>query len=305
MQQLTGKAFNRAANFISEHARPLERALFEFHFGSGSDSNVLIELEKFQNEDGGFGRGIEPDLRMPFSSPFSTSVAFQVLRELDVAGDHDMVLNGIGYLERSYDRSIGGWEPTGSSANQFPHAPWWNYKPSPNEGRLDLLAQANPGAELAGYLTLYSEQTNASFVEEVVSSAIATFDRLPDDMEVHVMMCYMRLAEMADGTVAQRLLPKLHRGVHLVTGDSSDDWDSYGGRPLWFATTPSSLLSPELSLSIPIQLDYEIEKQTDDGSWQPNWAWGQYEDDWSLAKVEWAGHLTLRNLLTLKAWDRI
>jgi len=83
------------------------------------------------------------------------------------------------------------------------------------------------------------------------------------------------------------------------------EWQAYGGRPLWFAATPSSLLSRELALSIPIQLDYEIENQTDEGNWQPNWSWGQYDDDWSVAKVEWAGYLTLRNLLILKAWDRL
>ena len=189
MPQITGETFGSAANFITDRARPLERALLDFHFGSGSDSDVLIELKKFQNEDGGFGHGIEPDLQMPFSSPFSTSAAFQVLRELNVPGDHDMVRNGIGYLERSYDRSVGGWEPTGQSVSQFPHAPWWDYKPPPNEGGLDLLKKANPGAELAGYFSLYSEQTDVGFVEEIVSSALTTFDRLPDDMEVHTMMC--------------------------------------------------------------------------------------------------------------------
>ena len=164
---------------------------------------------------------------------------------------------------------------------------------------------------------MYSEQTDASFVQEVVSSALAPFDQLPDDMEVHAMMCYMRLAEIFETTetsetagmarteVAKRLLPKLRRGVHLVTTDNPDEWEAYGGRPLWFAATPNSLLSTELAQSIPIQLDYEIENQAVDGSWQPNWAWGQYEEDWSLAKVEWAGYLTLRNLLILKDWDRL
>jgi hypothetical protein len=208
---------------------------------------------------------------MPLSSPFSTSVAFQVLRELNVPGDHDMVRNGVGYLERSYDRNVGGWEPIGPDADQFPHAPWWDYKPPKNEGRLDSITQSNPGAELAGYLTLYSEQTDANFVEEVVSSALAMFDRLPDDMEVHTMMCFMRLAEMAGGPVAQRLLPKLRSGVHMVTSSSPEEWEAYGGRPLWFGVTPSSLLSQELTLATPIQLDYEIENQSDEGSWQPNW----------------------------------
>ncbi len=68
--------------------------------------------------------------------------------------------------------------------------------PPKNEGRLDLLAQSNPGAEFAGYLTLYSEQTDVSFVEDAVSPTLATFDRLPDNMEVHMMMCHMRLVEM-------------------------------------------------------------------------------------------------------------
>ena len=101
MPQLSGKAFKRAANFITNSARSLERALFDYHFGSGSGLDVLIELKEFQNEDGGFGQDIEPDVRMPVSSPFSTSVAFQVLQELNVPSDHDMVRNGIGYLKHS------------------------------------------------------------------------------------------------------------------------------------------------------------------------------------------------------------
>jgi len=80
MPQLSGKAFDRAGNFITNSARSLERALFDYHFGSGSGLDVLIKLKKFQNEEGGFGQGIEPDLRMPVSSPFSISVALQVLQ---------------------------------------------------------------------------------------------------------------------------------------------------------------------------------------------------------------------------------
>jgi hypothetical protein len=57
-------------------------------------------------------------------------------------------------------------------------------------------------------------------------------------MEVHTMMCYMRLLEITDNAemprraVAQQPLPELRRGVHLVTTDNPDDWEAYGGRPL-------------------------------------------------------------------------
>lgn len=115
----------------------------------------------------------------------------------------------------------------------------------------------------------------------------------------------MRLAEMAPGPVAGKLLPELRRGVHLVTGDKPDDWQNYGGRPLWFAAAPDSLLSDELQDSIQVQLDYEIESQADDCGWHPNWSWGQCESVWEAARVEWAGYLTLRNLLTPRAWGSI
>ena len=60
-----------------------------------------------------------------------------------------------------------------------------------------------------------------------------------------------------------------------------------------------------LEEAIQSQLDHEIDQQTSDGSWQPQWAWGQYEDDWPTAKVEWAGELTLRNLLAFESWGRL
>ena len=163
MAQLTQSAFDRAARFIALNARPLERAIFQYRFGSGSIQDVIAELGKFQNGDGGFGHGIEPDLQMPLSSPFATTLAFQVFRELIAPGDLPIIRDGIKYFERTFDRSIGGWDPVGPRGDEFPHAPWWNYQPV--DGRLDQLKQVNPGAEIVGYLHLYSDQADQEFVE--------------------------------------------------------------------------------------------------------------------------------------------
>ena len=291
MAQLSQHAFDNAAEYIALNARPLERAQFVYHFGSGSVSDVLTELGRFQNDDGGFGHGIEPDLRMPLSSPLASTLAFQVFRELAVPGDQPAVGDGIKYFERAFDRSIGGWDPVGPRGDEFPRAAWWNYEPV--EGQLSPLKQANPGAEIVGYLHLYAGQVDPAFLEEASTQVLNAFEALPDDMDFHAMMCFARLAEMAPGRVVEKLLPKLRRSVHMVTGENPGDWRSYGGRPLWFAPAPGSLLSDELQDSIQVQLDYEIESQSGDGSWQPNWSWGQYESDWETAKVEWAGYLTL------------
>jgi hypothetical protein len=48
--KLTPEAFDRAKAFIQNQARPLEQALFTYHFENGSQDAVLNELSKFQHE---------------------------------------------------------------------------------------------------------------------------------------------------------------------------------------------------------------------------------------------------------------
>ena len=57
--------FDRAEKFIYNNARLLERQLFAYHFKGGSREQVLTALRAYQNEDGGFGHALEPDIRCP------------------------------------------------------------------------------------------------------------------------------------------------------------------------------------------------------------------------------------------------
>lgn len=161
--------------------------------------------------------------------------------------------------------------------DDYPHAPWWDYVPF--DGVLDADRRSNPGAEIAGYFHLYSDQVD---------------DRLSNEV-----------TEMAPPEIAEQMLPKLKRGVKLVTFGNPEVWQNYGGRPLWFAPRPDNLLSEHLSDSVQVQLDFEIATQSEDGSWKPIWSYGDREADMSQASVEWAGWLTLRNLLAFNAWGRI
>ena len=77
--------------------RPLEQAKFRYYFGDGTVDEVLGELSKFQNDDGSFGHAMEPDILMPNSSLLCSSVAFRVLRELEVSDDSGIVHSAIGY----------------------------------------------------------------------------------------------------------------------------------------------------------------------------------------------------------------
>ena len=71
--------FNNARNFIYRNARPIEFALWKYHFENGSKESVLEALKAYQNDDGGFGHALEPDSFNPGSSPITTNHAVKIL----------------------------------------------------------------------------------------------------------------------------------------------------------------------------------------------------------------------------------
>jgi hypothetical protein len=82
-------------------------------------------------------------------------------------------------------------------------------------------------------------------------------------------------------------------------------WDQYGVKPLMLAPTPYAPLADLMVDDLNANLDWEIDHQSPAGSWVPTWAWGQYEDVWPEAALEWQGILTVKMLRSLKAFGRI
>ena len=89
--KLSRAAFERAAGFLGERARPLERALFAHAFENAPVAPALSELAGFANADGGLGHGLEPDFRLPDSSALATSHALTILRGLGQPADQPLV----------------------------------------------------------------------------------------------------------------------------------------------------------------------------------------------------------------------
>jgi hypothetical protein len=71
-----------ARSFMAGHARLLDRRRFELLFEGGNAEPVLAALGAYRNADGGFGHGLEPDLRAPESQPSAALHAFEVLTEV-------------------------------------------------------------------------------------------------------------------------------------------------------------------------------------------------------------------------------
>lgn len=121
------QTFKKAHTFIYRNARPLDLARWRYHFEGGSKEAVLTALAAYQNEDGGFGHALEPDVWNPNSSPIQTWTATEILREIDFTDNTHPIIQGIlSHLASGKDFDGKFWYNTVRSNNNYPHAPWWH-----------------------------------------------------------------------------------------------------------------------------------------------------------------------------------
>jgi hypothetical protein len=71
-----------AEAFMATHARVLDRRRFGLLAGEGDPAGALAALDGYRNPDGGYGWGLEPDLRSAESQPGAAHHAFEVFEEV-------------------------------------------------------------------------------------------------------------------------------------------------------------------------------------------------------------------------------
>ena len=111
-------------SFIWENARHLERAIFAYRFANGPSAHILQILSSYQNEDGGFGHALEPDLRAPDSHPLFVEFALHTLYACNL---RDAVLAGkVGDFLAQHADLQQGIPTLFPSARLFPRASHWH-----------------------------------------------------------------------------------------------------------------------------------------------------------------------------------
>lgn len=305
MRKLTQAAFQRALAFVKEQGRDLDRSLLAYYFEGGSADEVLSALAAYQNEDGGFGQGLEPDLRTTASSVIATTVAFQNFRSLGVPAEHSMVRKGLAFLLDAYDESRQVWPIIPPEVEDAPHAPWWDYAGS-ETGFGGFLV--NPRVEIVGYLHDYSAAVPTEMLESLTAAVFEHLDSLPDEIEMHDLICFVSLAETK--SLPQELQDciwlKLAKAAEHGVARKPEQLTGYVLKPLYVVSSPKAPLADQFAEEVAMNLDFEIEQQGADGAWSPNFSWGdQHPEAWQVAKREWQARITLKNLRILRDFGRI
>lgn len=309
MHSLSPQAFDRARQFLKIRARPLERALFEHRFEGAPADGVLAELARFQNRNGGFGHGLEPDLRTPSSSSLATGIGLRILKELGCSVDHPMVGNTIHWLLNDYNPLTEVWRVVPADANDHPHAPWWHDEAGSLERTFDAFAII-PRAELVGLLHAYASIVPASFLRDITEITVRSIETIEplgsgggDDL-----VYALSLAQTEGLLEAQRdrLLARIRGVVPAAVSRDPAEWSGYCIAPLKIAPSPQSPVADLIWDEVQAHLDYQIEHQGPQGAWDPVWTWGDaYPEAWAEARLEWQGHLTLETLTALRAYGRM
>ena len=275
-----------AQRFMTTHARLLDRRRFQLLLGEGDPGDTLASLEAYRNPDGGYGWGLEPDLRAPESQPAGALHAFEVFDEAGPA----------------------------ASARPVELCDWLDTVTLPDGG----LPFALPIADAAGCASFWAgaDATASSLhmTAAVVASARRTARGVPA-VAAHRWLaratdfCLTRVAgmeqaghaielkyvlELLDGLSGERpdALDHLRRlgrvippdGLVHVEGGLEDETM----RPLDFAPSPDRPVRALFDAAVvAAELDRLEARQEDDGGWRPDFGAAS-----PIAALEWRGYQT-------------
>lgn len=303
VKKLDPEGYERARQHLLTRARPVDRALFLHQFEDGPREDVVQALLPFQNPDGGFGHGLEPDFRLPSSSPMATSVAFLILREAGAKAEDATVRRAVAYLLDCYEPRRPGWRDVPGQVNDHPHAPWWQRGQEPGD---DAATWGNPNAELCGALFEHSALVPHDLTGDLKRIALEKLDRTPAPVGPYVALSYLRFAAQASPDARDQVHERLRADARRILDLDRDKLDAEHFPPYWLAPEPDAPLAKSLEDAVSWDLDRQVARQSDEGFWEPPWSWGdQFPEAWERAREEWRGELTLRTLRALRAWARI
>jgi hypothetical protein len=279
-------ALGLARDYILCNARLLERRLFEFLFEDGPVEPVLYALRAYQNPDGGFGSGLEPDKRCLASQPIDAEIAFQILDQLD-AFDDPMVVKVCDYL-MGITTAEGGVPFAVAGVEQAPHTPWWVATDPPK-------ASHNPTGTLVGLLLKHKiPHPWVDLASSYMHNLLPGFT----SCSYHDVISVVPYLEFVpEQTWAAAQLEAIRERLSKSSEVARDpDAPGYAKFPIDYAPFPTSPLRPVFSDElIHLHLRALAKRQMPDGGWPITW-----QAVGPGAEQEYRGMVTIQALSVLR-----
>ncbi|TNY36597.1 hypothetical protein [Thermomonospora catenispora] len=287
-----------AARFMASHARQLDRRRWELLTGPGDPEALLAALDGYRNPDGGYGWGLEPDLRSPESQPAGALHAMEVFAEAGPVRTSRVRelcdwLESVSLPDGGLPFALPVTEPAGC-------APWWTGA-DPTASSLQITAAVTGMAhraaahhpEIAAHPWL---QRATGYCLDAIGALETTPPALVLAFAIQFLDAVHDIRPEAAGLLADLLRRLPPDGVVHVEGGTENEVL----RPLDFVPFPGparDLFDPAL---IDAELDRLAARQRPDGGWTVEYATAS-----PAAALEWRGYITVRAVALLRSARRI
>ncbi len=284
---------------LKDEIRALESARAAYLFGGGDAGAVVSELSRYQNEDGGFGHGMEPDFEMPFSSPIATWSAFEIMSEIGYEGCGNMAQRAAEYLASVFDSKESRWYAADPRVNDYSHTPWWHHDETKGRCPIDG-SKGNPTASLLARLIQCGADTDLD-IKRLSAEYIDYFTRKDVYESEHEVFCFIDLWEQVEGEMKDRLKESLSDAVSQLVTLEPEKWQEYRPSPLKFVRSPEGPFWGIRPESVSLEIRYIKDRLNKAGLLEPNWPAAVYsESHYKKAWPAWKGILTLNALKILE-----
>jgi hypothetical protein len=284
-----------AADFLAGSARVLDRRRFDLLFGDGSPAAALAAVDGYRNPDGGYGWGLEPDLRSRTSQPGGALHAFEVFA--------DLAPTTTVRARELCDWLVGATLPDGGLPFALPVpdpaacAPFWA---QPDATRSSLQITAVVAAAAHRVAQTDPAVAGHPWLARATEFCLAAVRELEEEPHAMVLAFAAQLLDAAAArfpeaaVLVESLRPHVPAdGLLHVAGGAEDEFM----RPLDFAPFPGG---PARRLFSPEVVEAEVQRlaaaQQPDGGWRVDFA--SYSP---AATLEWRGHRTVQALVVLRA----
>ncbi len=288
-----------ASRFMATHARLLDRRRFDVVLHDAPPDGALGALSGYRNRDGGYGWGLEADLRDTRSQPGAALHAFEVFEDV-IPATSPRAVELCDWLA-SVSLPDGGL-PFALPVNDIAGcAPFW--------------AQADPtvsSLQITAVVTAIAHRVAAHdlavaghhWLSRATQYCLAAVEAMGDDPHALELTFAVQFLDAVHESYPEAAALLARLGEHIpagglvhVGGGLEDEFM----RPLDFAPFPDR---PARRLFAPVVISAELERlvdqQQDDGGWPVDFA--NYSP---AAALEWRGHMTMRAVSVLKRNSRI
>lgn len=288
-------------DWIQTYARPYDRAKWNFLFHDGTKENIVTEMCRYQNPDGGMGNGFECDVLLPLSAAIPTAEAIFQAYDYGLDTGSDWFRAILDYFENSVQDIPKYWEDCPREAMDYPHAPWWNWEPC-------TVFNPNPcGCAASALITCGSPSQKELGLRAARDcfTLLCSQDFCGDHDTLNIKALVERLTMAGSPLVTEDVMAAMERRIRENTCFDPAKWHEYTFQPLDFADSPDSLWLDIVKDGIEDNVNFWLDSLNPNGVWEPNFSWGVDSDVSRQVTQNWRGYITVKRARILQNFGLI